>query len=60
VFGALTLLREWGDRHCGTPPRVFKHKCGAALHTKLVCESCGEVVTNRNVRPEPVGGLVRG
>jgi len=59
VFGALTLLREWGDRHCGTPPRVFKHKCGAALHTKLVCESCGEVVTNRNVRPEPVGGVVR-
>jgi DNA-binding HxlR family transcriptional regulator len=55
VFGALTLLREWGDRHCGTPPRVFKHKCGAPLHTKLVCETCGEAVTARNVRPDPVG-----
>ena len=50
LFGAITLLREWGDRHCGEPPLTFTHKCGAELHTKLICSACGEPVTNRNIR----------
>jgi DNA-binding HxlR family transcriptional regulator len=51
LFGAITVLREWGDRHCGEPPRTFQHKCGAVVATKLVCRACDEEVTERNVRP---------
>ena len=51
LFAAITVIREWGDRHCGEPPRVFQHACGAVLATKLVCRSCNEEVTERTVRP---------
>jgi DNA-binding HxlR family transcriptional regulator len=52
LFAAITVLREWGDRNCGSePPRRFQHKCGATLETKLTCRACGEEVTERNVRP---------
>ena len=51
LFAAITVLREWGDRHCGDPPRAFRHKCGAVVETKLVCRSCDQEVTERNIRP---------
>jgi len=51
LFAAITVLREWGDRHCGVPPRSFQHKCGATLESKLVCRACGQEVEQRHVRP---------
>ena len=51
LFAAITVLREWGDRHCGEPPLAFRHKCGALVETKLVCKACDQEVTERNVRP---------
>jgi DNA-binding HxlR family transcriptional regulator len=50
LFASITTLREWGDRHCGVPPRKFQHNCGAVLETKLVCRACGEEVEARQVR----------
>ena len=50
LFTAITVLREWGDRHCGEPPLVFRHKCGSVLETKLTCRACDQEVTERNVR----------
>jgi DNA-binding HxlR family transcriptional regulator len=53
-FGALTMLREWGDRHCvDEPPAVFVHKCGSPLESRIVCRTCGEPATYRNVRSRP-------
>jgi len=50
LFGAITLLREWGDTYCGDPPIQFTHKCGHELETRLICAHCEQPVTNRNVR----------
>lgn len=55
LFAAITVLREWGDRHCGVPPRTFQHKCGAILETQLVCRACGQEVEARHVRPVETG-----
>lgn len=51
LFAAITVIREWGERYCGEPPKAFYHKCGAVVSTKLICRSCNEEVTERNVRP---------
>jgi DNA-binding HxlR family transcriptional regulator len=60
LFAAITVLREWGDRHCGVPPGTFQHKCGAVLETKLVCRACGEEVSERNVRPLRTDAAAKG
>lgn len=53
LSGAITLLREWGDRHCGEPPAIFEHTCGHRLQAKLVCAACGEEVTSGSTRRIP-------
>jgi len=59
-------LMHWGDRHLagrGGPPRLTRHLgCGGALHSTLVCATCGESVpgTEIDVRPGPGLGRARG
>ena len=41
----LAVLRDWGDTHLAGPegpPVVFVHACGEVLHSRVVCEACGE------------------
>lgn len=42
----LQSLMEWGDEYVteGPAPTVWQHSCGAELHTKTVCENCGEPI----------------
>jgi DNA-binding HxlR family transcriptional regulator len=51
-------LMHWGDRHLAEPsgaPRLARHRaCGGQLHTRLVCEHCGEVaVQEMEILPGP-------
>jgi len=49
----LTLMR-WGDEHLAggsEAPMVLEHECGDRLVAQVVCESCGEPVRSRSVRP---------
>lgn len=49
-------LMEWGDQYVtdGPPPTVWEHTCGAELHPRTVCASCGEPVGTR-LKPLRVG-----
>jgi DNA-binding HxlR family transcriptional regulator len=48
----LLSLMKWGDRYLlGEPPVVWEHHCGADLDPTLVCRSCGEEVTGRDLSP---------
>ncbi|GAA5173414.1 helix-turn-helix domain-containing protein [Pseudonocardia eucalypti] len=42
----LLTLMDWGDRYVteGAPPTAWRHSCGAELHPRTVCDSCGEPV----------------
>lgn len=52
LFGAITMLREWGDEFCPQPGvPEFTHKCGNIAKSRVVCAHCGEPVTERNLRP---------
>jgi DNA-binding HxlR family transcriptional regulator len=54
-------LMHWGDRHLGNPagpPRLTRHRgCGGALHTALVCGTCGQPVAAADVELLPGPGL---
>jgi len=45
----LIALMHWGDRHLAGPsgpPRLTRHReCGGTLHSRLVCDRCGEAAT---------------
>lgn len=49
-------LMEWGDQYVtdGPPPTVWEHTCGAELHPRTVCASCGEPVGTR-LKPLRIG-----
>jgi DNA-binding HxlR family transcriptional regulator len=51
-------LMEWGDRYVtqGEPPTVWEHECGAVLHPRTVCETCGEPLRPGSARPLRIGG----
>ena len=53
----LLALMEWGDKYVtqGEPPTVWRHECGAELHSKTVCSACGEEV--HAVTPIRLGGV---
>jgi DNA-binding HxlR family transcriptional regulator len=53
----LMALMEWGDKYVteGEPPTVWRHSCGAELHTKTVCAHCGEDVTSADTTPIRIG-----
>jgi DNA-binding HxlR family transcriptional regulator len=56
LWPVLTSLRQWGDRYAapdGPPVEVVHTACGKASQYVLVCESCGERVTHRDVRARP-------
>ena len=42
----LLALKQWGDRWCrgGAQTAEFTHDCGALLHARIVCASCGKPV----------------
>jgi DNA-binding HxlR family transcriptional regulator len=52
LWSVLTAMRQWGDRYASPRgPRIeLVHRgCGATTDVELVCKSCGEVVTARDV-----------
>ncbi len=53
LLPVLLTLMNWGDRHLaeGDPPLTYQHHCGADLEPVLVCGSCGEPVTRRDLTP---------
>jgi DNA-binding HxlR family transcriptional regulator len=54
-------LMHWGDRHLAGqagPPRLTRHHgCGGALHTALVCATCGQPVPAADTEVLPGPGL---
>jgi DNA-binding HxlR family transcriptional regulator len=59
LWPVLTAMRQWGDQHVapnGPPVQVVHIGCGSAAPTELVCSSCGERVTARDVTVEPGRG----
>jgi DNA-binding HxlR family transcriptional regulator len=52
-------LMDWGDRYVtqGPPPTVLVHSCGAELHTRTVCEHCGEPLSEGATRAVRVGSV---
>lgn len=53
----LVNLMQWGDEYVtdGPPPSVWEHACGAELHPKTVCASCGEPIGR--IRPLRLGAV---
>ena len=52
LWPVLTAMRQWGDRHVaphGPPVEVVHEACGHATTFDLVCSSCGEPVSARDV-----------
>jgi DNA-binding HxlR family transcriptional regulator len=59
LWPVLTALRQWGDRYAAPsgPPMQIVHKgCGATTDMALVCATCGEPVSARDVRAVPGEG----
>jgi DNA-binding HxlR family transcriptional regulator len=52
-------LMQWGDQYVtnGPPPTVWEHSCGAELHTKTVCEHCGEPIDAGTSKLVRLGGV---
>jgi DNA-binding HxlR family transcriptional regulator len=52
-------LMQWGDRYVteGPAPTVWEHACGAELHTKTVCEHCGEPISDGESKLVRLGGV---
>lgn len=52
-------LMQWGDRYVteGPAPTVWEHTCGAELHTRQVCEHCGEPIAPGQARLVRLGGV---
>ena len=54
LYPSLLLLLVWGDRWRlppKGPPLILRHEtCGKRLHPLLMCQSCGEEVSIRQVR----------
>ncbi len=53
LLPVLLTLMQWGDRYLshGDPPLTYRHRCGADLESVLICGSCGEPVTRRDLTP---------
>jgi DNA-binding HxlR family transcriptional regulator len=61
LLPVLLTLMQWGDRHLadGDPPLTYQHRCGADLESVLVCGSCDEPVTRKDLTPAPAGRAAR-
>jgi DNA-binding HxlR family transcriptional regulator len=46
LLPVLVAFKEWGDHHCRGDHQtvIFRHDCGAELHTKTVCSACSREV----------------
>jgi DNA-binding HxlR family transcriptional regulator len=53
LLPVLLTLMDWGDKHLadGHPPSTYRHRCGADLEPVLICQTCGEPVTRRDITP---------
>lgn len=60
LWPVLTTLREWGDEWItgvGNEPLLVEHRsCGNVMHSRLVCDCCGEPVRAGSVRAIPGPG----
>lgn len=56
LFGVLMALLRWGDDHLAgsedAPVRLV-HACGKPASPTVVCGSCGEALTPRDLTPSP-------
>jgi DNA-binding HxlR family transcriptional regulator len=53
LWPVVNAMRQWGDQHAapkGAPLRLVHRGCGELADPTLVCASCGEPVTSRDVR----------
>jgi DNA-binding HxlR family transcriptional regulator len=61
LWPVMMSMLEFGDRHLAEgegAPMVVRHKeCGGAVNGRGICESCGEVLTARQVRAEDGPGM---
>lgn len=56
LWPVLTALRQWGDRYAaphGPPVEVIHTACGKPSKFVMICEQCGERVSQRDVRAQP-------
>lgn len=57
LFPVLVTLSAWGEQHIygkGNNPVSMRHRCGAHLEPELHCTACGEAVSGRDIKLEPV------
>jgi DNA-binding HxlR family transcriptional regulator len=61
LFSAVVALMQWGDKHVPQPkgpPIVLRHHvCGQIAEPRLVCATCQQEITTRNVTPEAGPGF---
>jgi DNA-binding HxlR family transcriptional regulator len=54
LWPVLVTLMHWGDTHFADagPPMILIHKgdCGGEVNERGICDSCGELLTARDVR----------
>lgn len=58
LCGVLVALTDWGDRWAAPdgPPIIYRHDdCGGVVHSRLVCDTCGEHPST--VTPVPGPGM---
>lgn len=61
LFGVITTLMQWGDRHYGPdgPPRTLIHQaCGQPMDPRITCACCGDQVQLGDVVAQPGPGVV--
>lgn len=59
LWPVLTALRQWGDRWAapeGAPVEIVHTGCGEVTNAVMVCETCGERLTHRDVRVQAGSG----
>jgi DNA-binding HxlR family transcriptional regulator len=60
LWPVITTLREWGDEWitgAGHEPLLVEHRsCGNVMHSRMVCDRCGEPVHAGSVRAVPGPG----
>jgi DNA-binding HxlR family transcriptional regulator len=63
LWPVLTAMRQWGDTHAapfGAPMLMVPTSCGSVGEAHLVCDSCGERISSRDVRVAPRNQLAHG
>jgi DNA-binding HxlR family transcriptional regulator len=60
IYPILMAIKDWGDQYMAPdgPPVHYRHRdCAGQAHATLECDTCGKVLTARDIAPEPGPGL---